>query len=72
MPLPKPKKNEKDEVFIGRCLGDQTMIKEYPNKTQRMAVCKVQLKYKPKNEKNKPKKSKTKRGQSKNYKGQKI
>lgn len=72
MPLPKPKKDENNEVFIGRCLGDQVMIKEYPNKAQRLAVCSAQLKYKPKDEKNKPKKSKTKRGKSKNYKGQKI
>tara|TARA_R100001244_G_scaffold131014_1_gene103804 strand:+ start:656 stop:820 length:165 start_codon:yes stop_codon:yes gene_type:complete len=45
---PRPKLKEKDEIFIGRCLGDAYMISTYPNKTQRLAECSVQLKQRPK------------------------
>ncbi len=39
MPIPKPGKNEKESVFIGRCMGDETMKREYPDHQQRIAVC---------------------------------
>jgi len=39
MPLPKPKPEEKKMEFINRCMADETMVKEYPNKAQRFAVC---------------------------------
>ena len=42
MPLPKPRKNEKQNDFIQRCITDEIMVKEYPNIQQRLAVCSVQ------------------------------
>lgn len=39
MPIPKPKKGEDKDSFISRCMSDDTMQKEYPDKEQRMAVC---------------------------------
>jgi hypothetical protein len=39
MPIPKPKKNEKRNDFIQRCMIDPIMIKEYKNADQRLAVC---------------------------------
>lgn len=39
MPLPNPKKNEKQGDFISRCAGNDTMNKDFPNTKQRVAVC---------------------------------
>lgn len=39
MPLPKPRKNEERDNFIGRCMSDETMKSEFPSHTQRGAVC---------------------------------
>lgn len=39
MPIPKPKKDEKEQDFISRCMGDDVMNKEYPDQKQRAAVC---------------------------------
>jgi len=39
MPIPKPKKDEKVSIFITRCMANETMQKEYPDKGQRAAVC---------------------------------
>ena len=39
MPLPRPKKDEKKEDFITRCMSDETMKKEYDDNDQRLAVC---------------------------------
>ena len=39
MPIPKPAKGEKEEKFIGRCMGNPTMEKEYPKNVQRLGVC---------------------------------
>lgn len=39
MPIPKPSKNETRSAFMRRCVGDDTMRKEYPNVDQRVAVC---------------------------------
>ena len=45
MPLPKPRKGEKEKDFISRCMSDPVMKKEYPKRAgqkkaeQRLAVC---------------------------------
>lgn len=44
MPLPKPKKKEKQGDFISRCAGDTTMNKDFPETKQRVAVCYSQWK----------------------------
>lgn len=44
MPIPTPTKDEKKDVFIGRCMADDKMLSEYPDAAQRYAVCQAQLK----------------------------
>ncbi len=39
MPLPKPRKNEKQDDFISRCMSNETMKKEYGDNDQRLAIC---------------------------------
>lgn len=39
MPIPNPEKTEKMTEFLGRCMADSTMTEEYPNESQRIAVC---------------------------------
>jgi hypothetical protein len=39
MPIPKPKKSEKQSEFVSRCMGNDTMNKEFPDQKQRAAVC---------------------------------
>jgi hypothetical protein len=39
MPLPKPRKNEDKDVFMKRCMSDDVMKKEFPDKDQRLAIC---------------------------------
>ena len=39
MPIPKPKKGEKQRAFISRCMSNDTMQREYPDRKQRTAVC---------------------------------
>ena len=39
MPIPKPRTDEKESVFIGRCMGDEAMKKEFPDAKQRIGVC---------------------------------
>jgi hypothetical protein len=39
MPLPKPDPGENESDFISRCMGDNTMITDFPDETQRAAVC---------------------------------
>ena len=39
MPIPTPKKGEKRNDFIVRCMSNPTMITEYPDYKQRNAVC---------------------------------
>jgi len=39
MPLPKPRINENESDFIQRCVVDPTMVSEYRNDQQRIAVC---------------------------------
>jgi hypothetical protein len=39
MPIPKPKQNEDSQKFVARCMGNETMKKEYPDQKQRVAIC---------------------------------
>jgi hypothetical protein len=39
MPIPKPNSNEDKKDFIQRCMENQTMVSEYQNTDQRLAVC---------------------------------
>jgi len=39
MPLPKPKKGQKESEFISSCMGSEIMKSEYPDQKQRAAVC---------------------------------
>ena len=39
MPLPAPHKDEEKVEFIRRCMGNSTMVQEYPKQDQRLAVC---------------------------------
>ena len=50
MPLPKPKKDESQDKFISRCLGNDTMKSEFPGQSQRAAVCHSQWDKKKNNE----------------------
>lgn len=44
MPIPKPKDDEKGSDFVARCMGNETMKKEYPDSKQRVAICLGQTK----------------------------
>ena len=39
MPIPKRKQNEDKNTFVSRCMGNETMKKEYPDTKQRVAIC---------------------------------
>jgi len=39
MPLPKPRQGEGRQEFISRCMADETMRSEFPDESQRAAVC---------------------------------
>ncbi len=39
MPLPKRGEKESRKEFMSRCMGDSNMNKEYPDQSQRAAVC---------------------------------
>jgi hypothetical protein len=39
MPIPKPTSNESKSEFIQRCMTDDTMVNEFENTDQRLAVC---------------------------------
>ena len=39
MPLPKPKKGEKKDDFISRCMSDDVMLGDYEDQDQRYAIC---------------------------------
>lgn len=67
MSIPKAKKNENYQQFMYRCLSDAYMIDTYRNKTQRVAMCSLQLKKR--DEKIKNQNSKAKQKQSKSNKG---
>ena len=44
MPIPKPKPNEDSQKFVARCMGNETMKKDYPDQKQRVAICLGQTK----------------------------
>jgi len=39
MPLPDPVKDEEKNKFLSRCMGDRTMVSDFPKIQQRYAVC---------------------------------
>lgn len=39
MPIPKPSAGESQQDFMGRCMSDPTMLAEYADNDQRVAVC---------------------------------
>jgi len=39
MPIPKRKQNEDKNTFVSRCMGNETMKKDYPDTKQRVAIC---------------------------------
>jgi len=39
MPLPTPNTGESESNFINRCMGNDTMKREFPDQKQRVAVC---------------------------------
>lgn len=43
MPIPKPRKDEKKEDFISRCMSDEVMKADFSDNKQRYAVCAQQL-----------------------------
>src|SRR5690606_554679 len=43
MPIPTPRPDESTDEFIERCMADETMVAEYPNEDQRLAICHSQL-----------------------------
>jgi hypothetical protein len=46
MPIPSPREDEDNQKFVGRCMGDETMKKDYPDSKQRVAICLGQTKQK--------------------------
>ena len=44
MPLPKPRKQESEQEFVSRCMGDDMMDKDFKDQKQRAAVCYSQFK----------------------------
>jgi len=48
MPIPTPKKDEDNQAFVARCMGNETMKKDYPDNGQRIAICLGQTKRKSK------------------------
>ena len=44
MPLPKPRKQESEQEFVSRCMGDDMMNKDFKDQKQRAAVCYSQFK----------------------------
>jgi hypothetical protein len=46
MPIPTPKPTETQKEFVQRCMSDEIMNNEYPDKDQRYSVCIMQYKKK--------------------------
>jgi len=44
MPIPSQDKDEDKQKFVSRCMGDETMKKDYPDSKQRVAICLGQTK----------------------------
>jgi len=39
MPIPQPKKGQSEKDYVSMCMGSKIMLKEFPDKKQRSAVC---------------------------------
>ena len=39
MPIPRPRKNEKEGDFISRCMSNKTMQNEFPDKDKLRILC---------------------------------
>lgn len=39
MPIPKRNQNEDKQKYVSRCMGNETMKKDYPDTKQRVAIC---------------------------------
>ena len=50
MPIPSKKPNEDKNTFVSRCMGNETMKKEYPDQKQRVAICLSQTRQKSKSD----------------------
>jgi len=50
MPIPKLEKNEDKQKFVARCMGNETMKKDYPDSKQRVAICLGQTRQKSKSD----------------------
>ena len=46
MPLMDPRKGEDQNSFMPKCMGDESIKKEFPNQKQRVAVCLSQFRRK--------------------------
>jgi hypothetical protein len=44
MPIPKPNDGELQDEFMQRCMSNDTMVSEYPDEKQRIAICMQQSK----------------------------
>ncbi len=42
MPLPTPRPEEQQSDFVSRCMGNDEMVREFPDPDQRQAVCQSQ------------------------------
>jgi len=42
MPIPEPAPREGETEFMVRCMTDDVMVDEYPDRDQRLAVCYAQ------------------------------
>lgn len=49
MPLPTKRKKETEQEFMGRCMGDDIMNKDFKDQKQRAAVCYSQYRKRTKN-----------------------
>lgn len=39
MPIPKPREGQSEDEYIGTCMADSTMNSDYPDNSQRYAIC---------------------------------
>lgn len=46
MPLPTPRKGQDQNAFMQKCMGNETIKKDFPDQKQRIAVCLSQFKRK--------------------------
>jgi phage I-like protein len=46
MPIPEMSQGESEKDFMSRCMGDSVMVTEYPDESQRAAICMRQTKMK--------------------------